>query len=159
MLYSPVGAQKPIRVQGCYASDSEIEGVTNYIKKNYRSQYNEEIEEKIKKITVEGMEADSSASNDSGLDLDDKIEEAIKIVIDAGQASKRFVQSRQKVGYARAGRMIDEMESLGIVGPHQGSKPRDVLMTYQEWLERKNITGNGASTVENDENGDDLSEE
>ena len=159
MLYSPVGAPKPIRVQGCYASDSEIEGVTNYIKKNYRSQYNEEIEEKIKKITVEGMEADSSASNDSGLDLDDKIEEAIKIVIDAGQASTSLVQRRLKVGYARAGRMIDEMESLGIVGPHQGSKPRDVLMTYQEWLERKNITGNGASTVENDENGDDLSEE
>ncbi len=150
MLYSPVGAPKPIRVQGCFASDSEIEGVTNYIKKNYRSQYNEEIEEKIKKITVEGMEAEETSSNDSGADLDEKIEEAIKIVIDAGQASTSLVQRRLKVGYARAGRMIDEMESLGIVGPHQGSKPRDVLMTYQEWLERKNLTGDTSPSDETD---------
>ncbi len=140
MLYSPVGAPKPIRVQGCFASDQEIEGVTRYIKNHHRSQYNEEVEARIKKITVEGMEADNKDGN-SDLDLDEKIEEAIKIVIDAGQASTSLVQRRLKVGYARAGRMIDEMESLGIVGPHQGSKPREVLMTYQDWLERKNNLG------------------
>lgn len=140
MLYSPVGAPKPIRVQGCFASDKEIEGVTRYIKNHHRSQYNEEVEARIKKITVEGMEADDKDGN-SDLDLDEKIEEAIKIVIDAGQASTSLVQRRLKVGYARAGRMIDEMESLGIVGPHQGSKPREVLMTYQDWLERKNNLG------------------
>ena len=142
MLYSPVGAPKPVRVQGCFASDSEIEGVTSYIKNHHRSQYNEEVEERIKKITVEGMENDGGGlTDDSGEELDEKIEEAIKIVIDAGQASTSLVQRRLKVGYARAGRMIDEMEGLGIVGPHQGSKPREVLMTYQEWLERKNIQG------------------
>lgn len=140
MLYSPVGAPKPIRVQGCFASDQEIEGVTRYIKNHHRSQYNEEVEARIKKITVEGMETDNKDGN-SDLDLDEKIEEAIKIVIDAGQASTSLVQRRLKVGYARAGRMIDEMESLGIVGPHQGSKPREVLMTYQDWLERKNNLG------------------
>lgn len=140
MLYSPVGAPKPIRVQGCFASDQEIEGVTRYIKNHHRSQYNEEVEARIKKITVEGMEADNKDGN-GDLDLDEKIEEAIKIVIDAGQASTSLVQRRLKVGYARAGRMIDEMESLGIVGPHQGSKPREVLMTYQDWLERKNNLG------------------
>lgn len=140
MLYSPVGAPKPIRVQGCFASDKEIEGVTRYIKNHHRSQYNEEVEARIKKITVEGMEADDKDGN-GDLDLDEKIEEAIKIVIDAGQASTSLVQRRLKVGYARAGRMIDEMESLGIVGPHQGSKPREVLMTYQDWLERKNNLG------------------
>lgn len=140
MLYSPVGAPKPIRVQGCFASDQEIEGVTRYIKNHHRSQYNEEVEARIKKITVEGMEADDKDGN-GDLDLDEKIEEAIKIVIDAGQASTSLVQRRLKVGYARAGRMIDEMESLGIVGPHQGSKPREVLMTYQDWLERKNNLG------------------
>lgn len=140
MLYSPVGAPKPIRVQGCFASDKEIEGVTRYIKNHHRSQYNEEVEARIKKITVEGMEADNKGSN-GDLALDEKIEEAIKIVIDAGQASTSLVQRRLKVGYARAGRMIDEMESLGIVGPHQGSKPREVLMTYQDWLERKNNLG------------------
>lgn len=140
MLYSPVGAPKPIRVQGCFASDKEIEGVTRYIKNHHRSQYNEEVEARIKKITVDGMDADNKDSN-GDLDLDEKIEEAIKIVIDAGQASTSLVQRRLKVGYARAGRMIDEMESLGIVGPHQGSKPREVLMTYQDWLERKNNLG------------------
>lgn len=140
MLYSPVGAPKPIRVQGCFASDKEIEGVTRYIKNHHRSQYNEEVEARIKKITVDGMDADNKDSN-GDLDLDEKIEEAIKIVIDAGQASTSLVQRRLKVGYARAGRMIDEMESLGIVGPHQGSKPREVLMTYQDWIERKNNLG------------------
>lgn len=140
MLYSPVGAPKPIRVQGCFASDKEIEGVTRYIKNHHRSQYNEEVEARIKKITVDGMDADNK-DNNGDLDLDEKIEEAIKIVIDAGQASTSLVQRRLKVGYARAGRMIDEMESLGIVGPHQGSKPREVLMTYQDWLERKNNLG------------------
>ena len=75
---------------------------------------------------------------------DAKIEEAIQCVIEAGQASTSLVQRRLKVGYARAGRMIDEMEQLGIVGPHQGSKPRDVLMTYNEWLERRNVLQNNS---------------
>lgn len=146
MLYSPVGAPKPVRVQGCFASDAEIEGVTNYIKKHHRSQYNEEVEARIKKITVEGAENEASASAGNE-NLDEKIEEAIKVVLDAGQASTSLVQRRLKVGYARAGRMIDEMEDLGVIGPHQGSKPREVLMTYQEWLERKNINADNSGEV------------
>ena len=149
MLYMPVGAPKPLRVQGCFASDSEIEGVTRYIKDRHRSQYNEEVEERIKKITVEGADADSSASADDNGDYDEKIEDAIKVVVDAGQASTSLVQRRLKVGYARAGRIIDEMEQLGVIGPHQGSKPREVLMTYQDWLERKNIrSGSNGETVD-----------
>ena len=70
------------------------------------------------------------------------MEEAIQCVIEAGQASTSLIQRRLKVGYARAGRMIDDMEQLGVVGPHQGSKPRDVLMTYNEWLERRNVLQN-----------------
>ena len=70
------------------------------------------------------------------------MEEAIQFVIESGQASTSMLQRRLKVGYARAGRMIDDMEQLGIVGPHQGSKPRDVLMTYNEWLERRNVLQN-----------------
>jgi S-DNA-T family DNA segregation ATPase FtsK/SpoIIIE len=147
MLYSPVGAPKPIRVQGCFAGDSEIEGVTSYIKNHHRSQYNEEVEERIKKITVEGMENDPNPQGGNSGDYDEKIEEAIKIVLDAGQASTSLVQRRLKVGYARAGRIIDEMEELGIVGPHQGSKPREVLLTYQEWLERRNINGDKTEEV------------
>ena len=145
MLFSPVGAPKPVRVQGCYASDEEIENVTGFIKKSYSAQYNAEIEEKIKRIAAEeiatGKKGDDGASDAEGIDIDSKMEEAIQCVIEAGQASTSLLQRRLKVGYARAGRMIDDMEQMGIVGPHQGSKPRDVLMTYNEWLERRNILG------------------
>lgn len=142
MLFSPVGASKPMRVQGCYASDDEIEGVTGYIKKQHRAQYNEEIEEKIRRIAAEDMDKNSKSSDDGdGVELDSKMEEAIKCVIDAGQASTSLLQRRLKVGYARAGRMVDDMEKMGIVGPYLGAKPREVLMTYQEWLERNNLTG------------------
>lgn len=149
MLFLPVGAPKPIRVQGCYASDEEIEGVTHYIKKAYSAQYNSEIEEKIKRIAAEEIaqgkkSSDSDSASDEGLDVDSKMEEAIKCVIEAGQASTSLLQRRLKVGYARAGRMIDDMEQMGVVGPHQGSKPRDVLMTYNEWLERRNALENRA---------------
>lgn len=141
MLFSPVGAPKPLRVQGCYASDEEIENVTAFIKKSYAAQYDTEIEEKIQRIAEEELEKnkrDRSPSIESD-ETDSKMEEAIKCVIDAGQASTSLLQRRIKVGYARAGRMIDDMEQMGIVGPHQGSKPREVLMTYQEWLERENV--------------------
>ena len=141
MLFLPVGAPKPMRVQGCYASDEEIEGVTNYIKKSSSAQYNAEIEEKIKRIAAEeitqGKKGDDRGGED--IEIDSKMEDAIKCVIEAGQASTSLLQRRLKVGYARAGRMIDDMEQMGVVGPHQGSKPRDVLMTYNEWLEHRNI--------------------
>ena len=140
MLFSPTGCSKPMRVQGCYASDDEIEGVTGFIKKNHHAQYNEEIEEKIRRIAAEEMDKASKESDgDDDIVIDDKMEEAIKFVIDAGQASTSMLQRRLRVGYARAGRMIDDMEKMGIVGPYQGAKPREVLLTYQDWLERNNI--------------------
>lgn len=145
MLFSPVGAPKPIRVQGCYASEEEIEGVTAYIKKSARAEYNAEIEENIKRIEAEGIGNKKGGSDDGdadGINIDSKMEEAIQFVFESGQASTSMLQRRLKVGYARAGRMIDDMEQLGIVGPHQGSKPRDVLMTYNEWLERRNVLQN-----------------
>ena len=144
MLFAPVGVSKPIRVQGCFATDEEIEGVTDYIKNQNKAQYNEDIEEQIRRITAEDLDNKSKASNeDEGeLQVDSKMEEAIKCVIDAGQASTSLLQRRLKVGYARAGRMIDDMEQMGIVGPHQGAKPRDVLITYQDWLERTNRIDN-----------------
>ena len=145
MLFSPVGAPKPVRVQGCYASEEEIEGVTGYIKKSSKAEYNAEIEESIKRIATEEIaqgKKGGSDSGDDGLDVDSKMEEAIQFVIESGQASTSMLQRRLKVGYARAGRMIDDMEQLGVVGPHQGSKPRDVLMTYSEWAERRNAMQN-----------------
>ncbi len=140
MLYMPVGAPNPIRVQGCFATDDEIGSVTRYVKKSAQAQYNEEIEEKIKRIYEEEDNGDSSG--DSGdIQVDAKMEEAIKFVCEAGQASTSMLQRRLHVGYARAGRMIDDMEQLGVIGPHQGSKPREVIMTYSQWLERNHTQG------------------
>ena len=141
-----------MRVQGCYASEEEIESVTGYIKKSAKADYNAEIEEKIKRIEVEeiaaGKKGGSSDDGDSAGDYDARIDEAIQCVIDAGQASTSLIQRKLKVGYARAGRIVDEMEQLGVVGPHQGSKPREVLMTYNEWLERRNVLQNNGAEDE-----------
>lgn len=149
MLFAPVGAPKPMRVQGCFASDPEIEGVTGFIKKSHDAQYNKEIEEKIRKIAVEELNNKNKNDGESGGDeikVDSLMDEAIKIVVEAGQASTSLLQRRMKVGYARAGRMIDDMEQMGIVGPHQGSKAREVLITYQQYLERQNLSGNAVAS-------------
>ena len=153
MLYSPVGASQPVRVQGCFSKDEEIERVTEYIKKSHDAQYNAEVEERIRKIAAEelGKNAKESASTADAPDVDSLMEEAIKVVIEAGQASTSLLQRRLKVGYARAGRMIDDMEQMGIVGPHQGSKARDVLMTYNEWLERNHVLDVAQPDIDNSE--------
>ncbi len=142
MLYSPVGASQPVRIQGCFARDEEIERVTAYIKKSHDAQYNSEVEERIRKIAAEELgkgSKDAPQGSADAPDVDSLMEEAIKVVVEAGQASTSLLQRRLKVGYARAGRMIDDMEQMGIVGPHQGSKARDVLITYNEWLERNHV--------------------
>jgi S-DNA-T family DNA segregation ATPase FtsK/SpoIIIE len=119
--------------------------VTDFIKKSHTAEYNKEIEEKIRKIAAEelnnGKSKDSGISPGNAPEVDSMMEEAIRFVIESGQASTSMLQRRLKVGYARAGRMIDDMEQMGIVGPHQGSKPRDVLITYNDWLERNNVLG------------------
>ena len=140
MLFAPIGVFKPIRVQGCFASDEEIERVTDYIKNAHTPQYDSEIEEEINTITEQGFSKNSSSSNDNndvGVGTDELTEEAIKLVLETGQASTSMLQRRFRLGYARAGRLIDEMEQLGVVGPHMGSKSREVLMTYQDWLEKR----------------------
>ena len=141
MLFAPIGANKPLRVQGCYASEEEIENVTGYIKNAYKSEYNEEIVEEIEKISATQLSGNKSQSDteDEENTRDVLIEEAIKIVVEEGQASTSLLQRKLRLGYARAGRIIDEMEQMGIVGNHEGSKPRKVLMTHQEWLERQHM--------------------
>ena len=135
MLFSPVGSQKPIRVQGCFVSDAEIESIANYLKSAEEHQYDEEIIGEIEKNAV--AEKGSRKDDDDGnSDQDPMMEEAIQCVVEAGQASTSLLQRRLRLGYARAGRLIDEMEQMGVVGPHEGSKPRQVLITYQQWLER-----------------------
>lgn len=139
MLYMPVGVQKPVRLQGCYVSDSEIERVVQFIGQTFKAEYDEsiiaEIERQAEMVSTGGKEAPSEDYDDG--EQDDKLEEAIEYVIEAGQASTSSLQRRLKLGYGRAARLIDTMEKMGVVGGYEGSKPRQVLMTRQEWYERK----------------------
>lgn len=133
MLFSPVGAQKPVRVQGAFVSDGEIESIVEFIKKSQEPGYDPAIAEEIEKNAVADKKDTGPAPE---ADTDPLLEDAVKCVVEAGQASTSLLQRRLRLGYARAGRIVDQMEQLGIVGPHEGSKPRQVLMTYQQWLER-----------------------
>ncbi len=134
MLFAPMGSQKPLRVQGCYVDDREIESIVNFVKKSKPSEYDQSVIEGIEKNAVAEKSKGDEDTGDTR-STDPMMDEAIKCVVEAGQASTSLLQRRLRLGYARAGRLIDEMEQMGIVGPHEGSKPRQVLMTYQQWLE------------------------
>jgi len=134
MLFSPVGSQKPKRIQGCFVSDSEIESVVGFIKKSQQADYSESIAEEIERNAAEDKKEDSGGKPSED-DMDPMMPDAIKCVVDSGQASTSMLQRRFRLGYARAGRLIDQMEQMGIVGKADGSKPREVLITYQQWLE------------------------
>lgn len=135
MLFSPVGVHKPTRIQGCFVSEAEIEAIVDFVKKSREIEYDEKIMEDIERNALAEAGKRDKSDEDSG-DGDPVMNEAIKCVIEAGQASTSLLQRRLRLGYARAGRLIDEMEQMGIVGPHEGSKPRQVLMSYQQWMER-----------------------
>ncbi len=143
MLYMPVGMPKPVRVQGCYVSDKEVERTVEFIKQTFAAEYDESIIEEIERQTEMVNAADSKGGSTSGAsdgdidDTDEKLEEAIDLVVEAGIASTSSLQRALKLGYGRAARLIDTMEKMGVVGPFEGSKPRQVLMTKQEWYERK----------------------
>jgi S-DNA-T family DNA segregation ATPase FtsK/SpoIIIE len=131
MLFLPMGESKPIRVQGCFVSDEEVESVTDYVKNYAKADYDEEVIDEIEKQAV----SDKTDTKDSEDDADEMLPQAIECVVDAGMASTSYLQRRLKLGYARAARIIDQMEKRGIVGPFEGSKPRKVLITRQQWTE------------------------
>lgn len=135
MLFAPVGIPKPVRIQGCYVTDREIEKIVDFVKSTQESNYDSKIAEEIEKNTLPENSKKSDNNSAETAALDPVMIDAIKCVIEAGQASTSFLQRRLRVGYARAGRLIDEMEQMGIVGPHEGSKPRQVLINYQQFLE------------------------
>ena len=135
MLFAPVGSNKPVRVQGCYVSDGEISSIVEFVKKTKALEYDENVIQEIERNAAGEAEKVDASDGEQG-SVDPMMDEAIKCVVEAGQASTSLLQRRLRLGYARAGRLIDEMEQLGVVGPHEGSKPRQVLMTYTQWLER-----------------------
>ena len=149
MLFYPSGAPKPTRVQGAFISDQEVEKVVDFIKANGEVTYNEDIIEQIENAnkTEKELEAEQAADDDGA---DPLLMEAIDTVVDTRQASTSFIQRRFKVGYARAGRIIDQMEERGVISGYQGSKPREVLMSKEKWQELKMspATNNSEDIVE-----------
>lgn len=146
MLYLPNGKIKPVRVQGCFTSTKEIEKVVDFIKSQTQSEYSNEIIEQVEQsIPVTKAEAKelraaekAAAVNEPEPGSDeDVLERAIEVVVEAGQASTSSLQRRLKLGYARAARMMDELEQMGVIGPYEGAKPRKVLMTKEQLAERK----------------------
>lgn len=135
MLFLPVGASKPVRVQGTYVTDEEITRTLNFIKAEHGAEYDETMIAAMEKAAVENGKSSGGASG--GDDTDPMFDECVECVIDAGQASTSFLQRRCKLGYARAARIMDEMEQKGLIGPSEGAKPRAVLISRQQWLEMK----------------------
>lgn len=138
LLYKPVGADKPLRVQGSFVVTNEIKRVADYLKAQSSSQYDEEVATEIEKhIPVPKGEKPHGADDDSSGAHDDMTERAIDAVVEAGQASTSYLQRKLKLGYARAARIMDELEQMGIVGPADGAKPREVRLTKAQLLERR----------------------
>ncbi|MGN1481027.1 DNA translocase FtsK 4TM domain-containing protein [Porcipelethomonas sp.] len=138
MLYYPNGMQKPLRVQGCLCSTKEVEAIVGFIKKESESEYNADIIEAVEQsMPAEKGERSSDTAESMGDGDDILIEKAIDIVVEMGQASTSSLQRKLKLGYARAARIIDELENMGVVGPYEGAKPRKVLMSKQQWSERR----------------------
>ncbi len=137
MLYSPVGSNKPSRLQGCYVSDEEIEAVVEYIKGDHSADYSDEIMEEIERQAVTDKKQKIATMDNDANDDDPLLNEAIDIVTERGEASTSYIQRKLRVGYARAARIIDILEERGIVGPQDSSKARRVLMTKEQWLEKK----------------------
>lgn len=138
LLYKPVGADKPLRVQGSFVVTNEIKRVADYLRAQSSSQYDEEVATEIEKhIPVPKGEKPHGAEDDSSGAHDDMTERAIDAVVEAGQASTSYLQRKLKLGYARAARIMDELEQMGIVGPADGAKPREVRLTKAQLLERR----------------------
>ena len=142
MLYYPQGIPKPIRIQGCFVSTKEVEAVVEFIRNGGGTvEYSDEIMQEIEKATPAqkgDKPSDSGADVPTGDGSDEElIDRAVDVLAEAGQASVSYLQRKLKLGYARAARIMDQLEELGIVGPYEGSKPRAVLVTKEMWLQRK----------------------
>ena len=159
MLYAPIGCGKPKRVQGCFVSDSEVEAVANYVKNNFQTEYDQtvmaEIEKKAEQTGNKNVQSDPEPNGEE-LGGDEMLPAAVDVILETGQASVSMLQRRLKLGYARAARIVDEMEDKGIVGPFMGSKPRSILITKEQWQAMKN--GSGSQLSMDEFSGDDFAD-
>ena len=147
MLFYPVGLAKPLRIQGCFLSDKEVEDVVNYIKQEApQSKYDDEVMQEIERQAAADTKKKSvDSSGDEDTDADEMIPKAIELVVEAQMASTTLLQRKLKLGYARAARIMDNLEERGIIGPYEGSKPRKVLISKQQWYEMNALAQGGAS--------------
>jgi len=147
MLYAPLGQDK-LRVQGCFITEEEVANVVDFIKEGASAQYDEQVMHEIEKNAEEKEKAakgvgGSDPGSAGGEDFDELLPAAIDVVLEVGQASVSMLQRRLKLGYGRAARLVDQMEEKGVVGPFDGSKPRQLLITKEQWAEmqyRQNMT-------------------
>ena len=149
MLYAPLGEGKPTRVQGCFISPEEIEDVVSYVKETGEANYSQEviaqIEQSVQEKENKGSKGASAAADTESSGEDELLPAAVDVVLETGQASVSMLQRRLKLGYSRAARLVDQMEERGIVGPFEGSKPRQLLITRAQWDE---MQMGGAPAVE-----------
>ena len=151
MLYAPIGIGKPRRVQGCFVSETEVEAVASYVKSNFVSDYDQQVMEEIEKKAAQTgnkptvSDPEPTSDESSG---DEMLPAAVDVILETGQASVSMLQRRLKLGYARAARIVDEMEEKGIVGPFMGSKPRTILITKEQWAAMK---GNSSAQMDFDD--------
>lgn len=154
LLFNPVGVSKPVRLQGCYVSDEEVEKVVDFIKTQGSSQYDDSVMEEIERQAVaekkkgDGL-PDPNSSPDSA--ADDETMRAIEVVVENQLASTTLLQRKMKIGYAKAARIMDELEEKGVIGPFEGSKPRKVLMTKQQFNEMRALGDNNYVGVDGGE--------
>ena len=138
MLYAPLGQGKPKRVQGCFITDNEVQDVVTFIKDSSEAEYSDSVMAEIDKKAAESGKSGSSSSGGTAAetessDGDEMLPAAVDVILETGQASVSMLQRRLKLGYARAARIMDEMEERGLVGPFEGSKPRQLLITREQW--------------------------
>ncbi|MEG2214100.1 MAG: DNA translocase FtsK [Oscillospiraceae bacterium] len=146
MLYFPLGSGKPTRIQGAYVSDEEREDVIDFIKQGAAANYSDEILAQIEKA-AEDKNASAASDGDNAApaapqsSYDELLPQAVDVIFETKQASVSMLQRRLKLGYSRAARLVDQMEEIGVVGPFEGSKPRQVLITKQQWQEMQLVHG------------------
>ena len=138
MLYAPLGQGKPKRVQGCFITDNEVQDVVTFIKDSSEAEYSDSVMAEIDKKAAESGKSGSGSSGNTAAetessDGDEMLPAAVDVILETGQASVSMLQRRLKLGYARAARIMDEMEERGLVGPFEGSKPRQLLITREQW--------------------------
>ncbi|WP_308618793.1 DNA translocase FtsK [uncultured Eubacterium sp.] len=138
MLYSPIGSNKPLRVQGCYISDDEVEALCEFIKNQGESEYSEEIQKEIESKAVQDKTSNKfTDGGESGENLDPLFDDAVDVVLENGKASTSFLQRKLGVGYSRGSKIMDQMEDKHIIGPAEGAKPRKILINKQQWIQIK----------------------